>query len=99
MGTFKHIGHLRTARLIGKELASFYLCVFHFTVSIVSLLTCTVLVMQKRTESALLLCFIKCVMYVGLYRICFFQIWPEPDFNGKSGRSRSRIFHHSYNLA
>jgi len=27
MGTFKHIGRLRTARLIGKELASFYLCV------------------------------------------------------------------------
>jgi len=27
MGTFKHIGRLRTARLIGKELASFYLYV------------------------------------------------------------------------
>ena len=48
----------------------------------------------------------KCFQYqlhilLGLYRICFFQIRPEPDFNSKSGRSRSksRIFHHSYKLA
>jgi len=36
-------------------------------------------------------------LQLGLYRICFFQIRPESDFNGKSGRSR--IFHRSYNLA
>ena len=29
VSTFKHIGRLRTARLIGKELASFYLYVHH----------------------------------------------------------------------
>jgi len=34
MGTFKHIGRLRTARLIGRELASFYLYVQHFVSSI-----------------------------------------------------------------